>query len=383
MDTSAGVGEIADSPASGRLSRTTTVLITTASVVVIVAGMRAASGLIGPIVLAISLTIVFHPMRRGLQRHMPPWAASIVVMIAAYALILSLILALFVSMARLAVLLPTYTPQINDVIDNVGAWLLDLGVSEQQTQDFFGAIDVGQLVGIATDVLSSMLSLASNIFFLFTLLLFLAFDSVYVDRLAEDAHEQKPHIVDAMRSFARGTRTYLSVTAIFGLIVAVIDYIALELMGIPGAFVWGVLAFVTNFIPNIGFIIGLIPPAVIGLLEGGPEEMIAVIVVYSVVNVTIQSVIQPRFVGNAVGLSTTLTFLSLIFWTWVLGALGALLAVPMSLFFKALLIEANPGARWMDPLVSGHPKELDSPEEPDTGEEPDPAKNPEAMEATE
>ena len=85
--------------------------------------------------------------------------------------------------------------------------------------------------------------------------------------------------------------------------------------------------------------------------------MIAVIVVYSVINVTIQSVIQPRYVGSAVGLSTSLTFLSLIFWSWVLGALGALLAVPMSLFFKALLIEANPTARWMDPLVSGHPNE--------------------------
>jgi predicted PurR-regulated permease PerM len=80
-----------------------------------------------------------------------------------------------------------------------------------------------------------------------------------------------------------------------------------------------------------------------------------VIVVYSVVNVVIQSVIQPRFVGNAVGLSTSLTFLSLVFWTWILGPLGALLAVPMSLFFKAVLVEADPELRWLDPLLSGHP----------------------------
>lgn len=329
--------------------------------------MRATAGLIGPIMLALSLTIVFHPMRRGLQKYMPSWAASIIVMVAAYVLLLSLCLALFVSVARLAVLLPTYTPQINDVIDDVGVWLLDMGVSEQQVQDFFGALDVGQLVGVATNLLSRMLSLASNLFFLVTLLLFLAFDAAYADRLADDAHKDRPHIVDAMRSFARGTRSYLSVTAIFGLIVAVIDYAALELMGIPGAFVWGVLAFVTNFIPNIGFVIGVVPPAIIALLEGGPTLMIAVIVVYSVVNVTIQSVIQPRYVGNAVGLSTSLTFLSLIFWSWVLGALGALLAVPMSLFFKALLIEANPRARWMDPLVSGHPRDED--QDPDEEDE--------------
>ncbi|HWM74029.1 MAG TPA: AI-2E family transporter, partial [Nocardioides sp.] len=160
---------------------------------------------------------------------------------------------------------------------------------------------------------------------------------------------------DAMGSFARGTRSYLAVTTVFGLIVAVVDTGLLWALGIPAAFVWGILAFVTNFIPNIGFVIGVVPPALIGLLEGGPGLMIAVIVLYSVINVVIQSIIQPRYVGQAVGLSTTLTFLSLVFWAWVLGPLGALLAVPMTLFFRAILVEADPEANWMRPLISGDP----------------------------
>jgi AI-2 transport protein TqsA len=185
---------------------------------------------------------------------------------------------------------------------------------------------------------------------------FLAFDSAQVRELAAGAREEHPGFVDAMTSFAHGTRSYLAVTTVFGLIVAVVDTGLLSALGVPAAFVWGVLAFVTNFIPNIGFVIGLVPPAVIALLEGGPGLMIAVIVIYSLVNVVIQSVIQPRFVGNAVGLSTTLTFLSLVFWAWVLGPLGALLAVPMSLFFKAVLVEMDPAARWIGPLVSGRPE---------------------------
>jgi AI-2 transport protein TqsA len=116
-----------------------------------------------------------------------------------------------------------------------------------------------------------------------------------------------------------------------------------------------VLAFVTNFIPNIGFVIGVIPPAIIGLLEGGPSLMIAVIVLYSVINVVIQSIIQPRFVGHAVGLSTTLTFLSLVFWSWILGPIGALLAVPMSLLVRAVLVDADPDGSWKRPLISGEP----------------------------
>ena len=87
-------------------------------------------------------------------------------------------------------------------------------------------------------------------------------------------------------------------------------------MGVPGAFVWAVLAFVTNFIPNIGFVIGVIPPAFIGLLEGGPSLMLAVIAVYCVINFVIQSIIQPRYVGDAVGLTPTITMLSLVFWAW-------------------------------------------------------------------
>ena len=158
-----------------------------------------------------------------------------------------------------------------------------------------------------------------------------------------------------MASFARGTRSYLGVSAVFGLIVAVIDTALLYVLGVPGAFVWGVLAFVTNFIPNIGFVIGIIPPAIIALLEGGPSLMLAVIVLYCLVNLVIQSFIQPRYVGDAVGLSTSLTFLSLMFWTWVLGPVGALLAVPMSLLFRAILVEADPEGAWRMPLISGIP----------------------------
>ena len=181
----------------------------------------------------------------------------------------------------------------------------------------------------------------------------MAFDTTRTQRVLDRLRATKPDLVDALASFAHGTRTYMAVSAGFGLIVAVIDGVALALMGVPGAFVWAVLAFVTNFIPNIGFVIGVIPPAIIGLLEGGPGLMLAVIAVYSVINLVIQSIIQPRYVGDAVGLTPTITMLSLVFWAWALGPLGALLAVPLSLLMRALLIEADPGARWALPLVSG------------------------------
>jgi AI-2 transport protein TqsA len=336
-------------------TRTTRLLISAACLVIVVAGMRSAAGIVGPVMLSLALTIVFYPLRTALARRLPGWAVSVVVLVAAYVLLLALTLALVVSVGRLAALIPTYAPDLDKLASGVGDRLADLGMAPPQTSAVTDSLDVSKVLDAATSFLSGIGSVLSDLFLVVTLLLFLAFDSTHVSRLADQAREYRPQLVDALGGFARGTRTYLGVSAVFGLIVAVVDTALLWALGIPGAFVWGVLAFVTNFIPNVGFVIGLVPPALIGLLEGGPVLMLWVIVLYSVVNLVIQSIIQPRYVGNAVGLSTTLTFLSLVFWTWVLGPIGALLAVPMSLLVRALLVDADPEGRWRVPLISGHP----------------------------
>ena len=101
-----------------------------------------------------------------------------------------------------------------------------------------------------------------------------------------------------MDGFAHGNRSYLLVTTVFGGIVAAIDAGFLWLVGVPLPLLWGLLAFITNYIPNVGFIIGVIPPALLALLEGGPQLMLLVIVAYSVINFIIQSVIQPKILAT-------------------------------------------------------------------------------------
>jgi predicted PurR-regulated permease PerM len=202
-------------------------------------------------------------------------------------------------------------------------------------------------------VLGSALSVLSNLFFIVLLVLFLCADAAFFPARLEEARSTRNQVVDALNSFAVGTRRYLVVSSVFGFIVAVFDTVALWIMGIPAPLLWGLLAFITNYIPNIGFIIGLVPPTVLALLVGGPGLAIAVVVVYCLLNLVIQTILQPRFVGESVGLSTTVTFLSLVFWAWVLGALGALLAIPLSLLAKALLVDVDPDASWLRPLISG------------------------------
>ena len=144
-----------------------------------------------------------------------------------------------------------------------------------------------------------------------------------------------------------GVRRYYVVNATFGAIVAVIDGLALWAIGVPAPAVWAILAFVTNFVPNIGFVLGLIPPAVLALVVGGWPLMLAVIAIYSVVNVVLQVLVQPKFVSDAVSLSLTLSFFSVIFWTFIIGPLGAILSIPLTLLVRALILEGDPDARWL------------------------------------
>jgi predicted PurR-regulated permease PerM len=161
--------------------------------------------------------------------------------------------------------------------------------------------------------------------------------------------------------------------------VALLDVAALYVLDVPLPWLWGLVALITNYIANIGFVIGVLPPALLALLEHGPTSALVVVIVYAVINFIVQSLIQPKFVGDAVGLSVTLTFFSLIFWGFALGGLGALFAVPLSLLARALLVDANPAAHWLLPLIAGSaddPHEAPPPADTEAIAAQDPAEGP-------
>jgi predicted PurR-regulated permease PerM len=344
----------------GALPRALVVLIGFAAAVITASGMKSVSSFLAPTLLALVLMITVYPIRTWLERKgIPPWLSALATILTVYLIVIVMILALVVSVAKLATLVADYTPQLDDITQNLGDWLNSLGVDQKQVDSVTGSLDFSKVLDLTTSVLSAALSVLSNVIFLGILTIFLAFDAGKLPAVLAATGPQHSRVAEALGGFAHGTRTYLGVSAVFGLIVAVIDTVALQLMGVPGAFVWGVLAFITNFIPNIGFVIGLVPPALLALLEGGVWKMVAVIVVYCAINFVIQSVIQPKYQADALNLGVSLTFLSLVFWTFVLGPLGALLALPMTLFVKAVLVDADPQAGWVAPLLS-----LDAPRDP-------------------
>jgi AI-2 transport protein TqsA len=344
----------------GGLPRALVILLGAAATVVVIAGIQAVAWLIGPAFMALIVVIAVAPVQGWLRRHgWPGWATSLVVVILVYAILIGLALGIVVSVARLATELPKYAAEADGLVSSVTAQLAALGVGPEQLQQAAGSLSLGKVAGVLAALLGSIAGLASNFVFLLSLLLFLSIDAGGVgDRLASIAVD-RPKITEALGHFAWGTRQYLLVTTIFGLIVAVLDSVALSIMGIPLAVTWGLLAFITNYIPNVGFIIGVVPPALLALLTGGPQLMLIVIIVYCALNFVVQSIIQPRFIGDAVGLSITVTFVALVFWAWLLGPLGAILAIPLTLLAKAMLVDVDPRARWADALLRASAKEPD------------------------
>ena len=337
------------------LPRAVLVLVGMAGVVVAAAGLRGAAGIVGPAFLALTIVITIHPLLAWLQRHhLPGWLAVTLTMLVAYTALLALAAALVLSVARLATLLPTYQPRFTDLVDQTTGWLGERGVTQEQINAAVSRLDLNSLVGVLQQVLTGIAGVVSDLGFILVLLFFLIIDSSFAERLAVAA-TQRPQLVGALTSFARATRQYIVVSTVFGLLVALVDVAALYWLDVPLPWLWGLLSFITNYVPNIGFVLGLVPPALLALLQGGVRQAVLVVIAYTVINLVIQSLIQPKFVGDAVGLSITLTFLSLVFWSFIIGPLGALLAVPLSLLAKALLVDADPDSRWLIPLIApGH-----------------------------
>jgi len=338
------------------LPRALVVLLAAAAVVIVMAGAYAVSWLVGPLFLALVIVIGVHPVHGALvRRGLPGWAASGVLLVCVYGVLLVLVSVIVVSVARLATVLPGYAAEANGLLVGATARLAEFGVGPEQLRAIASSLDTGRVVGIVGGLLAGLTGLLGNLVFLLSLLLFLSFEAGGADRRREALAEDHPEAAAALRDFARGTRRFVGVTTAIGAVTGAVDAVALLLLGVPQALLWGLLAFLTNYIPYVGFWIGLLPPMILALLVGGWPLMLAVVAIYLVVNFVLTSLVQPRFVGDAVGLSVTVVLVALVFWGWLLGPLGAVLATPLTLFVKILLVDVDPRARWANALIGPAP----------------------------
>lgn len=352
------------------------VLIGLAAAVVVLVGLSWAREIVGPLALAAVIVIICHPLQGLLRRRgWPMWTATTAVILLAYVILTAMALLLLFAGTQFARLVVNYVAQLQTTVDGIEQWLADMGWDRQAADTLASFLEPSRLLSVATSVSGMVVGVAIGLFFVLAYVIFMAADA------ARYSHAEHTYGPSARRPLARfgayttNVRRYYVVNASFGAVVAILDGIALWLLDVPAAMVWAILAFVTNFVPNIGFVLGLIPPAVLALVVGGWPLLLAVVAVYCVVNVVLQVLVQPKFVSDAVDLSLTLSFFSVVFWTFVIGPLGAILAVPLTLVVRTLVLEVDPGSTWLRWLSGDRsaapPPTVPARPEPDPAAEPD------------
>ncbi|MCE1178431.1 MAG: AI-2E family transporter [Micrococcales bacterium] len=326
-----------------------TLVLTLAAATIAMGGLRYVASIIGPVFFALTLAIAVRPAMHWLIRKgLPAWASTLLVLLGLYTLLFGMLGALAAAIAQLSTKLPDYSDRFEEIYNQILSFIGRFGIETADIKEQLQSFDYTSILGVAQKLLASITAGSTQVLTLVMVLAFLVFDTANLTDRATELTRARPALAAALTDFSSRVRKYWVVSTVFGLVVAIMDYFALLSLGVPLAFTWGVFAFITNYIPNVGFVIGLVPPALLALLEHGPVSMIWVIAAYTIINFVMQSVIQPKFTGDAVGLNTSVTFISLIFWTAIIGPLGAVLAVPLTLFFKSVLIDSDRRLRWLN-----------------------------------
>jgi predicted PurR-regulated permease PerM len=323
-----------------------TTVVVLAGLAIVLLAMQITSDVLSPVLLALVLAITATPLLNWfMKRGAPSWLALVLTIVLVVALILGIVWLVGLSVQDLGDKLPAYEQRIGEIKQEFGSTLTNLGVDvDSLASDQLVAPD--KLLELAAGFAGGIVSSLSNWgLILLTSVFFLVEATIIPRKVRSIAEDNDPDVLRSLR-LTQDLRQYMAINAGVGLIAAVINVILLAIIGVDFALLWGVLSFFMSFVPNVGFIISVIPPAIMALIQFGTREMLIVIVAYVVINFLVDNVIKPRFIEEGVNISATVTFLSLIIWAWVLGPIGAILAVPMAIIVQAML-DSREETRWI------------------------------------
>jgi len=344
-------------PESAQLKTATSFLVSAAAFVVVVAGLRAAQEIVVPFILAAFLALVSLPAMHWLQRKgLPSWAALIV--ITALVLIVGGLIVGIVgaSVNKLSQQLPAYRERLASLQISLAAWLqrydIDLGLG--LGEEVFSAERGLNLFGM---LLQSLGHLANNFLVVILLVVFMQLEAADLPAKLRAIYPERSDVFDRVDRIRTSVWQYARLKTRISLITAVFVTLWLWCLGVDFALLWGLLAFLLNFIPNIGSIIAAVPAVLVAVLQpshGGDLPTMAQSLAlggwttlgYVIVNILVGNFVEPRMLGSGVGLSALVVILSLVFWGWVLGPVGMVLSVPLTMIVK-IVLENSVRWRWV------------------------------------
>lgn len=326
-------------------------LLVTAALFVVLAGIKTAATLLVPFLLSAFIAIICNPVvTKAAQYRIPKPIAVVFVIVIFLSIALSLAGLVGNSLTELSQLLPEYRAQLKEEF----VWLTtqldkyNIKVSSDLLIEYF---DPGAAMGLAANMLSGLGGVMANLFLIIITVIFMLFEASSVPRklhLAMDDPEARLKQID---EFLASVNNYLAIKTLVSIATGVCVSVMLWALGLDFFLLWGVLAFLLNYIPNIGSIIAAVPAMSLAVLQLGPVTAGFIGLGYLTINTVMGNVVEPRYLGRGLGLSTLVVFLSLIFWGWLLGTVGMLLSVPLTMIIK-IALESSSEGRWFAVLLS-------------------------------
>ncbi|MDU5731466.1 MAG: AI-2E family transporter [Citrobacter freundii] len=313
-------------------ARRKSIVIMLGMLVIILSGIRFAADIIVPFILALFIAVVLNPVVQRMVKLRIPRVFAVSLLIVIIVMLMVLLLAyLGTSLNELARTLPQYRSSLVIPLKNLEPWLQRAGIGVS-VDELVKYIDPNAAMTLVTNLLAQLSNAMSSIFLLLLTVVFMLLE---VPQLPNKLKQMMSRPIEGMAAIQRAIDSvshYLLVA--WGMLAA---------LDVRFAFVWGLLAFALNYIPNIGSVLAAIPPIAQVLVFSGLYDALVVLTGYLVINLVFGNILEPRIMGRGLGLSTLVVFLSLIFWGWLLGPVGMLLSVPLTIIVKIALEQTNGG----------------------------------------
>ena len=330
--------------------RTSEIVLILAGTVVVLAGMKAAAVILVPFLLSAFIAIICAPALFWLQRKGVPTVLALILVVVVILGLGSLVAALVgQSVTEFSQNLPQYQEKIKAQWDLGLAWLARLGV-DTDALALGEVFDPGAAMKLAGSMLNSMGNVLTNGFLILMTVIFMLLEASGLPNKIKAIMDTPDASLSRMEGFINDVKQYVALKTWVSLGTGVIIAVWLTVLGVDFALLWGVLAFALNYVPNIGSIIAAIPALLLTMVQFGLAKTLAAACGYLAVNIVVGSILEPRLMGRGLGLSTLVVFLSLLFWGWLLGPVGMLLSVPLTITAK-IALDSREDTRWLAVLL--------------------------------
>ncbi len=348
------------------------VLVMAAALIILLAGMKAAQELLVPLVFAGFLAVLTAPAVLFLQqKRWPSWVAVGVVVVAVVIALVGLGTVFGSSVNSFVAAVPRYQVRLNQALGHATEVLGDFGlyVSAENVRQM---VNPAAAMSIAAELVSQVASMMSDTALIILTLVFILLEVASIPRKLRKAIGDPQADLSRFARLATEVKRYVVIKTYLSGATGLSLGVFVGVLGVDFPVLWGLIAFLLNYIPNIGSIVAAIPPVLLALVQFGVGPAIGTAAAYVFVNTVIGNIVEPRLMGRKLGLSTLVVFLSLVFWGWLWGPMGMLLSVPLTMIVKILLESSeqfSPVAVMMDqpmsqrsPTVPPPPVEMIEPE---------------------